>query len=41
LLGGVHSWLPAGVALAPNRWRLLEQRPLDGEELLLRYGRLP
>lgn len=41
LLGGRHSWLPVGVELPPNRWRLLEQRPLEGEELLLRYARLP
>ena len=41
LLGGPHSWLPEGVTLAANRWQLLEQRPLEGEELLLRYGRLP
>lgn len=39
LLGGAHSWLPDGVDLAPNRWRLLEQRSLEGEELLLRYAR--
>ena len=37
LLGGPHSWLPAEVALEPSRWRLLEQRRLEGEELLLRY----
>ena len=41
VLGGRHSWLPAEVSLAPTRWQLLEQRPLEGEELLLRYGRLP
>jgi 5-amino-6-(5-phosphoribosylamino)uracil reductase len=40
LLGGSHSWLPAAVALEPQRWQLLEQRPLEGEELMLRYGRL-
>ena len=40
LLGGPHSWLPEGVTLAANRWQLLEQRPLEGEELMLRYGRL-
>jgi 5-amino-6-(5-phosphoribosylamino)uracil reductase len=42
LLGGPHSWLPAtaGVDLASQSgWRLLEQRALEGEELLLRYGR--
>ena len=37
LLGGPHSWLPAEVALEPSRWRLQEQRRLEGEELLLRY----
>jgi 5-amino-6-(5-phosphoribosylamino)uracil reductase len=41
VLGGRHSWLPAEVSLAQTRWQLLEQRPLEGEELLLRYGRLP
>ena len=40
LLGGPHSWLPAGVSLAPERWQLQEQRLLEGEELLLRYRRL-
>lgn len=39
LLGGGHSWLPPAIALEPHRWRLLEQRPLEGDELLLRYGR--
>lgn len=39
LLGGGHSWLPPAIALEPNRWWLLEQRPLEGDELLLRYGR--
>jgi 5-amino-6-(5-phosphoribosylamino)uracil reductase len=37
LLGGPHSWLPNGVRLDPNRWILQEQRPLEGDELLLRY----
>ncbi len=37
LLGGPHSWLPNGVRLDPNRWLLQEQRPLEGDELLLRY----
>jgi 5-amino-6-(5-phosphoribosylamino)uracil reductase len=37
LLGGPHSWLPNGVRLDPNRWKLQEQRLLEGEELLLRY----
>jgi 5-amino-6-(5-phosphoribosylamino)uracil reductase len=40
LLGGAHSWLPAALALEPNRWTLEEQRPLGGDELLLRYRRL-
>jgi 5-amino-6-(5-phosphoribosylamino)uracil reductase len=40
LLGGPHSWLPPGVALEPSQWQLLEQRRLEGEELLLRYRRL-
>jgi 5-amino-6-(5-phosphoribosylamino)uracil reductase len=40
LLGGAHNWLPAAAVLAPNRWQLLEQRELAGQELLLRYGRL-
>ena len=40
LLGGPHSWLPPGVDLPPSRWVLLEQRLLEGQELLLRYGRL-
>ena len=39
LLGGAHSWCPASLDLAPNRWQLLEQRPLPGDELMLRYGR--
>jgi 5-amino-6-(5-phosphoribosylamino)uracil reductase len=45
LLGGSHSWLPLGGPLGappgvPSRWQLVEQRPLGGSELLLRY-RLP
>jgi 5-amino-6-(5-phosphoribosylamino)uracil reductase len=40
LLGGPHNWLPAGVRLRPSHWRLLEQRPLGGHELLLRYRRV-
>lgn len=41
LLGGPHSWLQAAGPLpaAGEGWRLLEQRSLPGEELLLRYGR--
>lgn len=37
LLGGMHSWVPASAALPPDRWQLLEQRPLEGHELMLRY----
>jgi 5-amino-6-(5-phosphoribosylamino)uracil reductase len=40
LLGGGHAWLPAALRLEPNRWVLEEQRPLGGDELLLRYRRL-
>ena len=40
VLGGAHSWLPSELVLEPQRWQLLEQRPLGGDELLLRYGRL-
>jgi 5-amino-6-(5-phosphoribosylamino)uracil reductase len=39
-LGGAHTWLPPDMALEPQRWRLLEQRSLEGDELLLRYGRI-
>jgi len=39
VLGGCHSWLPPGCVLQPNTWRLLEQRSLGGDELLLRYRR--
>ena len=38
LLGGPHTWLPAGVELEPSLWELREQRALEGGELLLRYG---
>ena len=44
LLGGEHHWLGVGAALpleARAGWRLLEQRRLEGEELLLRYSRDP
>ena len=37
LLGGQHSWLPAGVTLDSSGWRLEHMRRLEGEELLLRY----
>lgn len=40
LLGGAHSWLPAAVVPQADRWRLQEQRCLEGDELLLRYRRL-
>ena len=44
LLGGPHSWLPAapllpGLHTAAGGWQLQEQRPLGGDELLLRYRR--
>lgn len=41
LLGGAHSWCAAdpGLGLDRRSWHLLEQRPLEGDELLLRYGR--
>jgi 5-amino-6-(5-phosphoribosylamino)uracil reductase len=46
LLGGAHCWLPISLALPqpppppqPWRWQLIEQRPLEGGDLLLRYGR--
>ena len=38
LLGGPHTWLPGGLKLEPSHWDLLEQRALEGGELLLRYG---
>jgi 5-amino-6-(5-phosphoribosylamino)uracil reductase len=38
LLGGTHSWLPAGLAMPEGRWRPLERRLLDDGDLLLRYG---
>jgi 5-amino-6-(5-phosphoribosylamino)uracil reductase len=42
LLGGAHTWLPvtaAGGCGLPGDWQLLEHRALEGEELLVRYGR--
>ncbi len=40
LLGGAHCWLPISLALPkPWRWQLIEQRPLEGGDLLLRYQR--
>ncbi len=44
LLGGEHTWLGSTARLpgaACSGWRLLEQRPLEGDELLLRYSREP
>ncbi|MFM7314704.1 MAG: RibD family protein [Cyanobium sp.] len=45
LLGGEHTWLQASALMAPpagsGAWMLLEHRRLEGEELLLRYGRPP
>ena len=38
LLGGPHLWLAADGLLPPGPWQLLEQRPLQGGEQLLRYG---
>jgi 5-amino-6-(5-phosphoribosylamino)uracil reductase len=41
LLGGPHTWVPAA-ALLPHGlsgWRLAQQCPLGGDELLLRYER--
>ena len=38
LLGGPHTWLPAGAVLDSSVWELREQRPLEGGEMLLRYG---
>jgi 5-amino-6-(5-phosphoribosylamino)uracil reductase len=40
LLGGPHQWLPAAALVAPplgHGWQLVEQRRLEGEELMLRY----
>lgn len=41
LLGGPHTWLPGSLNPGLQRWTLLEQRPLGGDELLLRYCRIP
>ena len=44
LLGGAHTWLGVTARLpgaARSGWRLQEQRPLEGDELLLRYVREP
>ncbi|MFN7229356.1 MAG: RibD family protein [Synechococcaceae cyanobacterium] len=42
LLGGPHGWSQAMPAAAAGRhWRLEEVRRLEGDELLVRYGRLP
>jgi 5-amino-6-(5-phosphoribosylamino)uracil reductase len=42
LLGGEHTWIPAETAWPAGMagWQLQEQRPLAGDELLLRYRRL-
>ena len=42
LLGGAHHWLPAS-GLPPHGlqgWQLEQQRPLGGDEVLLRYRRI-
>lgn len=44
LLGGAHCWLPISLAPPPlppppQPWQLIEQRPLEGGDLLLRYRR--
>ncbi|MEB3297193.1 MAG: dihydrofolate reductase family protein [Cyanobacteriota bacterium] len=41
LLGGGHTWLPAGSMVPGRTWRLLEQRELGAGELLVRYGITP
>lgn len=42
LLGGGHLWLPPGAwSDSTIRWRLLEQKELEGGEQLLHYGRQP
>jgi len=40
LLGGAHTWMPLNTVLSPSRWQLLEQRPLEGNELVVHYRRL-
>jgi 5-amino-6-(5-phosphoribosylamino)uracil reductase len=42
LLGGPHGWLASDTLLPASMtegWRLEEQRPLEQDELLLRYRR--
>lgn len=39
VLGGPHSWVPLQEACEDSHWRLQEMRPLDGDELMLRYAR--
>ena len=39
VLGGPYSWLPDVSRPEPQRWSLLDQQPLGGGELLLRYQR--
>lgn len=41
LLGGPHTWMPQALVPEASAWELREQRPLEGGELLLRYGVLP
>ena len=40
VLGGPHSWVPLQAALESGAWRLEEHRRLEGDELLVRYGRV-
>ena len=39
VLGGPYTWLPDVSRPEPQRWSLLDQQPLGGGELLLRYQR--
>ena len=39
LLGGPHGWVPWQQTALTSSWHLLEQRPLAGDELMLRYRR--
>ena len=39
VLGGPHGWVPLEEACPGSHWRLQETRPLDGDELMLRYAR--
>lgn len=40
LLGGTHTWVPWHQAQVGSSWQLQELRPLEGDELLLRYRRV-